>query len=543
MAKESVSQTSEIKQGLATTQTSFQVNGNTLKIKDAVKNTWAKYSFQEVWTRLLATGFASGDMPKDWKIDRKIVQDFMNNRVRGLARTAIVELGSKPAASTPKRGVRRQASAEGSPVPGSLFANLSPGFPRPSFVMEDEPLGEVALPVDVIKWQLTPAGLQAVCSPTVGQKRSMASMEADSLEKKTRLEELKSLEANNANLKAQVEQLTANQAGLLSEAKESRCMCAKLRESLKHTMGIAATDPKPEWLKRLLPAIRMGFSAGNGPRLIQEGQSGSYQLFSEDGKALAIFKPVDEEKGAVLNPKGFDKEIEGKVEGAIREYVASVISPITPPTAVVQVIHPNLNYSKQDCKKLPVWKRGSLQLWQEAKSTVGADVSVGSIQMIALTDIILLNEDRNIGNILEGQAGLAIPIDHSNILQSQYITAGSLTTPFNILDDQVCWMNWSAVKLPLGREAADFLDNLVASAAKDTKVIEDNLGSGASALYRFTIGAVAYLAKRGLSIHEVGQLFYRTRQTYDKPSVLEALIIEGGGFDWDILEAKLRTLA
>ena len=64
---------------------------------------------------------------------------------------------------------------------------------------------------EVIKWQLTPAGLQAVCSPTVGQERSMASTEADSLDKRARLQEFENLEADNASLKAQVEQLTAKQ--------------------------------------------------------------------------------------------------------------------------------------------------------------------------------------------------------------------------------------------------------------------------------------------------------------------------------------------
>jgi len=199
------------------------------------------------------------------------------------------------------------------------------------------------------------------------------------------------------------------------------------------------------------------------PELCADGTGGTYFLKNAQNKTVAVFKPQDEDPLSKLNPKRTETDaplhFEGiqAGEGSLREVLAYQVAPeffSVPETYWAEVCHVAFNdgQSKSTIKR----KLGSLQKFLPSMSTsedVGSSLfSIEDVQKIALLDILLVNCDRNGGNILvHPETHRLVPIDHSF----------SLPDYRNLRDLQWFeWMNYRQSRQPLTKSAEKFLKEL-----------------------------------------------------------------------------------
>lgn len=199
------------------------------------------------------------------------------------------------------------------------------------------------------------------------------------------------------------------------------------------------------------------------PELCADGTGGTYFLKNVQNKTVAVFKPQDEDPLSKLNPKRTETEaplhFEGiqAGEGSLREVLAYQVDPeffAVPETYWAEVCHVAFNdgHSKSNIKR----KLGSLQRFVPAMSTaedVGSSLfSVEDVQKIAILDILLVNCDRNGGNILvHPETHRLVPIDHSF----------SLPDYFHVRDLRWFeWMNYRQSRQPLAKAVEKFLKEL-----------------------------------------------------------------------------------
>ena len=107
----------------------------------------------------------------------------------------------------------------------------------------------------------------------------------------------------------------------------------------------------PVGLQGIIADIERGFCKGLKPRLTDDGTSGTYILRSTAKKALAVFKPIDEEAFAPNNPRdhvgpfGSSSFRAGVLSGeaCIREVAAYLLDEDgfsgVPPTTMVETTH------------------------------------------------------------------------------------------------------------------------------------------------------------------------------------------------------------
>ena len=120
---------------------------------------------------------------------------------------------------------------------------------------------------------------------------------------------------------------------------------------------------------------KIALEKGIEPKLIAEGKSGVYILHNRKGEPIAVFKPLDEEKGCPNNPKGFtnsDELLTGleSGEGMMREtaaYLLSKNSGVVPHTAIAHFTSPKFHYLN---KKKIGEKEGSLQEFYSGQDVV-----------------------------------------------------------------------------------------------------------------------------------------------------------------------------
>jgi len=143
----------------------------------------------------------------------------------------------------------------------------------------------------------------------------------------------------------------------------------------------------------------------NGVELCSEGVGGTYFVRDGKRKRFAVFKPRDEEPGAVNNPKNLLQcPLLPPGGGAIREVAAYLLDrnyADVPETYLIEgVVNPGLCYPKGQL--FP--KSGSIQRYKEnigdASSISYTRFPVEEVHRIGLLDIRLFNLDRNYENIL-----------------------------------------------------------------------------------------------------------------------------------------------
>jgi len=202
----------------------------------------------------------------------------------------------------------------------------------------------------------------------------------------------------------------------------------------------------------------------HAPELCPDGTGGTYFLKNSHNKTVAVFKPREEDPLSQLNPKR--KDVDSPLhlkgirpgEGVLREVLAYQLAPElfhVPETYIIDVSH-NAFHDPSKPRSSLKRRRGSLQKFipgVESAEDVGSSLfSVQDVQSIALLDIIMVNCDRNGGNILVKPGSFQlVPIDHSF----------SLPDYQNLLDLQWFeWLNYRQSKQPLIESLQEFVKNI-----------------------------------------------------------------------------------
>ncbi|CCW63628.1 unnamed protein product [Phytomonas sp. EM1] len=198
-------------------------------------------------------------------------------------------------------------------------------------------------------------------------------------------------------------------------------------------------------------------------------------------RALAVFKPRDEEIGQERNPHGnsrSDREGFMPGSGSRREVLAYCLDHDhfagIPPTLEVSAVY-CFDVSQKDtmCPNLsemvaPSVSVGSLQLFVpdciDAADVLPGKFLVKEVHALAIFDIRTLNSDRHGGNVLvsyeeDGDCKVKVPhlvpIDHSYVCPAGYE------------DPDYEWLSWPQSKVPFSTESLDYIRKLDASADAD----------------------------------------------------------------------------
>lgn len=308
-------------------------------------------------------------------------------------------------------------------------------------------------------------------------------------------------------------------AGMLSpERGLIICRCARSNESAD--------------VEEFVAALRKGLEAGLVPRLIPEGEGGTYMMFDAAKRVLAIFKPSDEEPPADNNPKKHSESPSRKGiipgDGALREVAAYQLDrgwAGVPLTTLLEVRHPAF------AGGLP--KIGSAQKWvhgSESAEEFGPSLfPARDVHRIGILDVRLGNTDRHVGNMLarrgsDGELRL-VPIDHGFVLPAQLGEA--------FFD----WLHWPQAQQPFGAEELEHIASIDVEA--DSKLLR-KLGIPAAAVDQMCYATVLLkkAAAAGLTLHSVACLVSRVNDL-DEPCELEN-IIDDASLEDDPAAAFLR---
>jgi len=255
-----------------------------------------------------------------------------------------------------------------------------------------------------------------------------------------------------------------------------------------------------KWIKNVIECL----SISDSVELCQDGVGGTYFLKNENQNSIGVFKPIDEEPGAIHNPKNLiQNPVMPPGGGAIREVAAYLIDRNragVPETLLLEnVVHQRFNNADADTL---IPKTGSLQKFIP---NVGNSESVGSslfsiddVHNIGILDIRLLNHDRNAENILitkSEQQYRLIPIDHA------------WTLPDTLPDQDLYfeWLSWRQSKYPFSEKTLATIKEI--DIDSDSLILR-SLGISESAIeyMRFSTIMLKKTAAAGLTLHRIGTL-------------------------------------
>jgi Phosphatidylinositol 3- and 4-kinase len=279
-------------------------------------------------------------------------------------------------------------------------------------------------------------------------------------------------------------------------------------------------------LKNTILDVHQGLKLNLAPNLTWDGTGGTYFMRDPHRNMRGVFKPIDEEAYAPMNPRGYIGNImtngirSGILSGesAYREVAAYLLDHTSfsgvPMTALVESQHASYNYNIQN----PIYpKKGS---FQEFKSNIGSienfspsKFSKYEIQKIAILDIRTLNMDRNEGNILVTSDNKLIPIDHGLCMPDC----------FDINEYDICWTNWQQCKEPIDNYCMDFINSI--DPVLDITVLKETMPFRDTCLRNIRISSLLLKkgAAAGLNLAQISSMLYREK--YDqKLSVIELVV-------------------
>lgn len=256
-------------------------------------------------------------------------------------------------------------------------------------------------------------------------------------------------------------------------------------------------------------------NSNSNPQLCSEGIGGTYFL-SDDGKRFGVFKPSDEEPGALNNPKKSVEESDlllppGK--GYLREVAAYLLDGGF--AGVPETVLASGLCSSHFSGGSSVKKSGSLQVYVDHDcdaSSLGSSLfSVHNVHRIGILDIRIFNLDRNGENLLvkKHQDGYElIPIDHTYILP-----------PRDHLDSAwFDWQYWKQAKEPFSQYHLDYIASI--DIEKDASILR-RLGIEEQYIETMKVSTTVLKkgAAAGLTLFQITSLI--TRKPLTKPSMLE----------------------
>lgn len=251
-----------------------------------------------------------------------------------------------------------------------------------------------------------------------------------------------------------------------------------------------------------------------GAALCPEGVGGTYFIKNDEGKIMAVYKPVDEEPGAEKNPKKLlDDPLLLPGGGAKRELAAYLLDgghAGVPETTISKFR--SKSFSGEDEKE------GSLQRYVENignSSTMGTSLfPVEDVHNIGILDMRLLNMDRNDENILvtkQGDKISLVPIDHTYSLPP---------TLDNLYFE---WMHWKQAKVAFSPENLAYIASLDPFA--DAEKLRQ-LGIEEEAITNMIYSTLLLKKATGLgkNLFEIASLVCRKK--FNEKSVIEEWIIK-----------------
>jgi hypothetical protein len=291
---------------------------------------------------------------------------------------------------------------------------------------------------------------------------------------------------------------------------KEHCLRVQIKQATSSSASLHPLCTLPT--ESFLPEINQALALGLAPNLTMDGTGGTYILRGTSRKPLAVFKPLDEEPFAPLNPRnyvgmfgshGFRNGVLSG-EAGYREVAAYSFDHDhfggVPCTVLAEIQHGSFNYPMTS---LPWPKLGSLQVFEPSKGSsedfASSRFSKHEVHKIAILDIRYLNMDRNESNILVTHHNSLIPIDHG------------LTFPdtLEICIEDLCWMSWPQVREPLSEVDVEYVRRLDALA--DMTMIQ-RLFCFTDAVLKNYRAAHIVLKKgvaAGLTLHQIGGLIYR----------------------------------
>jgi len=234
--------------------------------------------------------------------------------------------------------------------------------------------------------------------------------------------------------------------------------------------------------------------------LCKEGVGGTYFLLDDEENKFGVFKPTDEEPGAINNPKELlDEPILPPGGGAKREVAAYLLDQSragVPETYFLNNVSSTVFCTKNGNEP----KSGSVQKYIDV---IGSSSSFGSscfltedVHKIGILDIRILNLDRNDENILvkkEADTLRLIPIDHT------YSLPPTIQTPY------FEWMYWKQAKLGFSDEMKDEVNKI--NIAEDAKLLR-NIGIDEDSIMtmRITTTLLKKMVAKGKTLFEIAQM-------------------------------------
>jgi hypothetical protein len=329
-----------------------------------------------------------------------------------------------------------------------------------------------------------------------------------------------------------------------------------IRESQEENFGkiISLQNRKTKENSQILTRVISGMNKKLNPEPTPEGLSGSYFLKDRFRNRVAIFKPKMEEPFAPLNPKGIQAQLgtevhpSGILSGSLylREAAAFVVDSdgifSVPETFLSVVEHPYFGQRRESMIKFKESESNMSQLNELQSSLFKAQnkncmrmgsvqkmimnngsisnisvskLSAFEVQKIAILDMLILNADRNEGNILfkrQKNEIKLIPIDHGL----------SFGKTLKIRESEVVWSSFPQIQSPLVPELVDYLNDLnpvsIAMRLKKTLSIDQK-----SLDLSILMGIFLKMCtKEKLTIAEMVELYYRKDD--EKKSPLEKII-------------------
>lgn len=279
-------------------------------------------------------------------------------------------------------------------------------------------------------------------------------------------------------------------------------------------------------LQDTIHEVNQGLKLNFAPNLSWDGTGGTYFMKDPHRNVRGVFKPIDEEAYAPMNPRGYQGTLNNpgirsgilSGESAYREVAAYLLDhgnfSGVPATALVESQHNHYNYNLNEPASA---KKGSFQRFIVNKGSI-EDFSPAmfdkfEIQKIAILDMRILNMDRNEGNILVDNQKKLIPIDHGL----------SIPDCFDISEYDLCWMNWQQCKDSIDEMCLDFINSI--DPVKDITFLNEILPFRDKCLRNIRISTLLLKkgANSGLSLSQIGSIMYRDGYEQN-PSIIEQVI-------------------
>lgn len=312
-------------------------------------------------------------------------------------------------------------------------------------------------------------------------------------------------------------------------------------------------------LRQAIRDAQRGLQLNLKPILADDGSGGTYFLRGATKQYVAVFKPRDEEPGAVNNPRGYVGE-HGQIaanrgifagQACDRELAAYLLDHAgmagVPPTALSEAVHPSFHHDEHSIGS-PQVKVGIFQQFVPSDDVAGnlasSMFSVHDVQRIALFDMRLLNTDRNDSNVLvrrihtddasgwpplqrKDQNFTLIPIDHGYCLPQT----------LNIGWCDWCWLSWKQINEPLSQTLVDYVESL--DAEKDAFRLQRETSISRLALRNMRISVMLLKAgvSAGLTLSEIASLMIRNDIDLEVPSELEVAVLRAGA----LAESMVRS--